>query len=131
MTKRAFVVGINDYHNWQRTQAFSFPDLHWCVADASAFASMLTDSFGFVAENVVLCQDAEATLQAVLDGITHLFSLSEPGDTACVYFAGYGGRMPANGWQLASNYYYDVIVPYDGAGMVSDQQLVALTQGLL
>lgn len=131
MTKRAFVVGINDYHNWSNAAPLSFPSLQFCAADAASFANLLTTGFGFAADDIILCQDAEATLQALLGGLTQLLAPCQPGDVACFYFAGLGGRVPQNGWGVKSDKYYDALVPYDGSGMLMDYQLLALAQSLL
>ena len=131
MAKRALVAGINDYQNWHRASPVTFPDLHWCVADATAFATLLTTSFGFSPDDVIFCQDSEATLQGLLGGITNLFSQSQPGDVMCFYFAGHGGRVPENGWGVPANRYYESIVPYDGAGMILDNQIAAIAQSSL
>ncbi|MGB8645239.1 MAG: caspase family protein [Anaerolineae bacterium] len=131
MTKRAFVVGIDDYDNWNSAGPLAFPRLKYCAADATAFAMLLTTSFGFGPDDVILCENAEATLQSILGGLTNLLSPSQPGDVICFYFAGMGGRVPENGWGVRSARYYDAIVPSDGAGMLMDYQLVALAQSLL
>ncbi len=131
MAKRALVAGIDDYSQWRTLSGMNFPQLQFCVADATAFANALTTAFGFSADDIVFCQDSEATLQGILAGLTNLVAGSEAGDVACFYFAGHGGRVPSNGWGTASEVYYDAIVPFDGAGMIFDAQVSSIAQASL
>lgn len=131
MTKRAFVVGINDYHNWQNVGELNFPSLQYCCADAEAFAGQLVANQGFAPENVLLCENTEATLTSILTGLQSMLSQSQPGDVACFYFAGHGGCVPENGWGHPSMRYYQSLVPYDEAGMIFDQQLHSICQSAM
>ena len=128
MTKRAFVVGINDYQNWQAVPQLSFPNLQYCCADAEAFARQLVTNQGFAPEDVLLCENTEATLNSILGGLQNMLAQSQPGDVACFYFAGHGGYVPEAGWGHPSARYYQSIVPYDGAGMIFDEQLLSICQ---
>jgi hypothetical protein len=128
MTKRALVVGINDYHNWHRATPLRFRDLAFCRADATAFATLLT-AFGFAEDHITLLEDGEATRQAILDGLRSLLQRSEAGDVVCFYYAGHGGRVPQNGWMVESDRHYETIVPYEGS-MISDWELTGIAQSL-
>lgn len=131
MTKRAFVVGINDYHNWQNVAGLNFPSLQYCCADAEAFAAQLVANQGFAPENVLLCENAEATFTSILTGLQSMLSQSQPGDVACFYFAGHGGCVPEGGWGHPSMRYYQSLVPYDGVGMIFDEQLLTICHSFM
>ncbi len=128
MTKRALVVGINDYRNWHRAAPLSFSDLRFCRADATSFATLLP-SFGFAPDDITLLEDAEATRQAILDSVRSLLARAEAGDVVCLFYSGHGGRVPQNGWMVESSRFYETIVPYDGA-MISDWELTGIAQAL-
>ena len=127
MTKRALVVGINDYRHWHRA---GFGDLSFCRSDATAFAQLLVDAFMFSENDITVFEDAEATRQAILDGIQLLLSQSAAGDVVCLFFAGHGDRVPQNGLNTVSPRYYETIVPFDGASMISDWEITRLARNL-
>jgi len=131
MSKRALVVGINDYSNWNSGVnigglTLTAPNLGWCVADANSFAQLLQD--GFIFENVTTLQDSQATSQAILNGITNLLNSATAGDTICFYFSGHGGRIPETP-ASSSTRYHETIIPYDTA-MISSMQVASITQAL-
>jgi hypothetical protein len=53
-----------------------------------------------------------------------MLSISEPGDTACFYYAGHGGLHP-----LSDNTYYQTIIPYSGR-FITDWDLWAVAEQL-
>ncbi len=126
MAKRALVAGINDYTNWNNASPISAPNLSWCIADATSFATMLNDAFGF--DEVCVLQDAKATSQAILGGVKSLLSKSQAGDVVCLYFSGHGGRLAQDG--DASGRYYETLVPYDCPAMVTSGQIASIAQSL-
>lgn len=131
MAKKALVVGINDYSNWNSGVnigglTLSAPNLHWCVADSNSFGQLLKDGFNF--DSVTTLQDSQATSKAILDGITNLLNSGSAGDTICLYFSGHGGRIPENPGS-SSTRYYETIVPYDAA-MISSMQVASIAQSL-
>lgn len=128
MTKRALVVGINDYRNWHRAAPLAFGDLRYCRADATSFATLL-DAFGFAEGDITLLEDQEATRQAILDCLRSLLSRSQAGDVVCFYYAGHGGRVPQGGWMIESPRHYETIVPFDGT-MICDWELTGIAQTL-
>jgi len=86
MTKRAVVVGINDYTGIDPTGG---SNLSCCVADATSVADMLL-SFDFDSSNVVTLTDGAATYAAIMATLIDIVSVSEPGDVVCFYFSGHG-----------------------------------------
>lgn len=131
MTKRALVTGVNDYSNWNggvnvNGVTLSAPNLSYCIADAEAFAQLLTDGFSF--SEVQLLKDSQATSSAILDGIKSMLASSVAGDVACFYFSGHGGRIaetPAS----PSTRYYESIIPYDTT-MVSSMDVASIASSL-
>ena len=89
MTKRAVVVGINDYAGNVAPGRSS--RLKSCVEDATSFAILL-QSFGFDPSNVVSVLEGNATRDNVLSELTTAVNSSEAGDVICFYFA---GRVPS------------------------------------
>ena len=127
MAKKALVVGINDYSNWNNgvtvgDLSLSAPSLQWCVGDSSSFADLLQSGFNF--DQVTTLQDSQATSQAILTGITGLLNSSAAGDTVCFYFSGHGGRLPETAGS-SSTRYYETIIPYDTA-MISSMQVATI-----
>jgi hypothetical protein len=131
MAKKALVVGINDYSNWNSGVSvggltLSAPNLQWCVTDASSFADLLKSGFSF--DQVTMLQDSQATSGAILRGIKDLLGSSTPGDTVCFYFSGHGGRIPEAAGS-SSTRYYETIIPYDAA-MITSMQVATIAQNL-
>ena len=90
MTKRAVVVGINDYTG---IDASGNSNLNCSVADANSVVSMLSDAFGFDASDVTLITDQAATRDAVLAGLTTMIGASQAGDVALFYYSGHGSMQ--------------------------------------
>jgi hypothetical protein len=86
MTKRAVVVGINDYTGIDPTGA---SNLGCCVADATSVAELLP-SLGFDPSDIVTLTDGEATRDAVMTALIDAVGVSEPGDVVCFYYSGHG-----------------------------------------
>ncbi|WP_187144414.1 caspase family protein [Microvirga massiliensis] len=92
MTKRAVVVGINDYTG---IDPFGDSDLHCCVPDAWSITDLLP-SLGFDPSDIVTLTDAAATRDTVLLALGDVIRASQPGDVACFYFSGHGTVEPAD-----------------------------------
>jgi len=95
MTKRAVVVGINDYTGIDPS---GNSNLGCCVADATSIADAL-QSLEFDSSNIITLTDQAATRTAIMSALTDLVSQSEPGDVACFYYSGHGSieaDAPAN-----------------------------------
>lgn len=131
MPKKALVVGINDYSNWNSgvtvgDLTLSAPNLQWCVGDSNSFADLLRSGFSF--DQVTTLQDSQATSQAILNGISNLLNSSTAGDTVCFYFSGHGGRLPEKAGSSPTRY-YKTIIPYDTA-MITSMQVATIAQNL-
>jgi Caspase domain len=104
MTKRAVVVGINDY------SVQGFGNLGGCVRDADAMYHLLVDAFLFDPAQVYLYKDSRASSSQILRSLNYILGCSEPGDVACFYYAGHGGLHPTS----TAGQYYQSIIPHSG-----------------
>jgi hypothetical protein len=131
MTKRALVVGINDYSNWATPVSYggtswTAPSLPNCTADADSFAQVLQD--GFLFDEVTTLKDGNASSSAILNGIRGVLGQSGAGDVMCFYFAGHGARIP-DGSSATATRYFETIIPWD-ATMVSSMDIAAIADSL-
>ncbi|GAA0905330.1 caspase family protein [Virgisporangium aurantiacum] len=114
MTKRALVVGINDYSRQRRRTeelGLAWPTLHGCVNDARDMYALLVNGFGF--EQVHLLLDQRATRDRILGTLRALVDASTAGDVLCFYYSGHGGILPASRDPLNTRY-YEAIIPAVG-----------------
>jgi Caspase domain len=118
MAKRAVVVGINDY------SVQGFNNLGGCINDANATYHMLVDAFGFDPSQTWLYTDKTATSANLRRALNYMLQISEPGDVACLYYAGHGGLHP-----FTDAVYYQTIIPYSGR-FISDFDLYQAAEAL-
>ena len=85
MTRKAFLVAINDYGS----PANNLPS---CVADARKMSEVLASRFGF--DDMKQLFDKEATLEAVEEGLNWLFKDAGKDDRLVFYFSGHGYQLP-------------------------------------
>lgn len=85
---RAVIVGIDDYVD------STIDDLHYCAADAEAFANMLVSRCSVARGDVALLTNEAATLQAIERAIGRLEAVSEARDVVIFYFSGHGAQFP-------------------------------------
>ena len=90
MTKRAVIVGINDYTGIDPSGG---SNLGCCVADAESIAAALP-SLDFDPSNIITLTDKVATRAAVLSALKDMVARSQPGDVACFYYSGHGSIEP-------------------------------------
>src|SRR5512132_1850851 len=83
MTKTALCIGINDYPG-------TGSDLAGCVNDARDWADALTERF-FETE---LMLDAQATGEAIRDGIRRKLGGAQSGDVVVITYSGHGTWVP-------------------------------------
>ena len=112
MTKRAVVIGINDY------SVQGFGNLGGCVRDADAMYHLLIDAFLFDPTQVFIYKNAAATHDNIMKAINYILKASEPGDVAAFYYAGHGGLHPGG----AAGVFYQTIIPYSGQ-FITDWEL--------
>lgn len=120
MTKRAVVVGVNDY------SVQGYNNLRYCVADAAAVYHMLRDAFLFEPQDMFYLTDANATSSRIRQALRYILTQSQPGDVACFYYSGHGGRSPhpADATQM-----FETIIPFSGQH-ISDHELFSAADAL-
>jgi hypothetical protein len=120
MTKRAVIVGVNDY------SVQGINSLAMCVRDARAFYHLLIDAFLFEAENIYTYLDLAADSAVILQALRACVVMSEPGDTICFYYSGHGSRLPH---PRNPGQFYETIIPARGR-WISDHELFLVADQL-
>jgi Caspase domain len=120
MTKRAIVIGIDDY------SVQGQPILHGCVRDAKAFYHLLVDAFGFEASNIFCYLDLKADSATILKALRYCVAQSQPGDVICFYYSGHGARLPH---PKNAGEFYETIVPASGQ-WISDHEMYLIADQL-
>lgn len=69
-------------------------DLKFCKKDAQRFVDAMTTKMGVKESNVKLILGSEATYDGFVNGLKWLGSVTQPEDTAVIYFSGHGSRIP-------------------------------------
>ena len=116
MAKRALCIGINDYPG-------TGSDLAGCVNDANDWAEALTDRFF---ETDVLL-DAQATGDAIRDGIRRTVGAAQAGDVVVITYSGHGTWVPDEDGD-EPDHRDEALCPYDIAtgGPLLDDELYDL-----
>lgn len=86
--KKAFLVGINDYH----PAGGGGPDLSGCLNDVRDMADTLVIC-GFEPKNMRLCTDRAATRDGIRRGLAALVAGARPGDSLVFYYSGHGSQV--------------------------------------
>ncbi len=129
MTKKALLVGINDY----APVGAGGPDLRGCVNDVRDMANTLS-VLGIVPATPATMQiitDARATRAAILNGFKWLIKGAKKGDVLVFHYSGHGSQMAdVSGDELDKK--DETICPHDyaTAGMIKDDDFRALLAGL-
>lgn len=134
-TRRALVVGIAAYRPATEPEKeaarklgipessrgdSAFSPLDGPVNDAVSMQQVLIHRFGFQEDDVRLLPDAEATRQAILDGLRRYFvDEARDGDVLLFYFAGHGSQV-RNSASYKPDKRDETIVPWDANVGVSD-----------
>jgi hypothetical protein len=120
MTKRAVIVGVNDY------SVQGINSLRMCVRDARAFYHLLVDAFGFEEANILTYLDLAADSATILRALRSCVAQSQPGDVLCFYYSGHGARLPH---PTIAGEFYETIIPARGQ-WISDHDLFLIADGL-
>ncbi|MEI6333902.1 MAG: caspase family protein [Methylococcaceae bacterium] len=129
MTKKALLVGINDY----APVGSGGPDLRGCVNDVRDMANTLS-VLGIVPaspSSMVILTDARATRAAIINGFKWLIKGAKKGDVLIFYYSGHGSQVAdVSGDELDRK--DETICPHDfaKAGMIKDDDLRGLLTGL-
>lgn len=89
MTKKAFLVGINDYS----PVGAGGKDLNGCVNDVSDMANTLIIC-GFPAKKILICTNKRATKEGILTGLRWLIQGAKKNDSLVFYYSGHGSQVP-------------------------------------
>lgn len=99
-TKRALLVGINDYNAPIRdgraklgSSGRVIPDLQACTNDVVAMRAALTAHWGFKVVDRDVLVDQQASRKAIMDALDRLATESGPGDVVFFYYSGHGSRI--------------------------------------
>lgn len=126
MPKRAVIVGVNDYSGQTSLPAgWSVGSLHGCVADVQSVHDLLESAFLF--DQVTVLTDAQATHDSIITSIQDMLAASGPGDVACFFYSGHGGRFPAD--PANPGRYYEAIIPASG-NLITDLDIYHLADTL-
>ncbi len=85
MTKKALLVGINDYKRVK--------DLRGCRNDVTNMHNVLKTYFGFKHQDIRVLTDQRATKMAMMDRLEWLVDGARPGDLLVFHFAGHGSQV--------------------------------------
>lgn len=109
MAKKAFCVGINDY-------PYDGSDLNGCVNDATAWASVLKQLYGF--KDITFTLDKEATKKSILAGIKALLTGARAGDVLVFTNSSHGSYKAETDGDEEK--YDEILCPYD----IADNDIV-------
>ncbi|MDD5759248.1 MAG: caspase family protein [Desulfobulbaceae bacterium] len=129
MTKKALLVGINDY----APVGAGGPDLRGCVNDVRDVANTLS-VLGVVSPSprtMRILTDARATRAAIITGVKWLIKGAKKGDVLIFHYSGHGSYVAdVSGDEVDGR--DETICPHDfaTAGMIKDDDLRLLLAGL-
>ncbi|MCB0660617.1 MAG: caspase family protein [Saprospiraceae bacterium] len=110
MTKKALIIGVNDY----APIGVGGPDLKGCVNDALDMANTLVIC-GFGVRNIRILTNQRATKANILRGMSWLFKNSKAGDSLVLYYSGHGTRITNFGGDYEVDGLDEAICPHDFA----------------
>ena len=108
--RHALLVGIGDYPAVSEWQTLEGP-----VDDVAAMKSVLIDRGGFEEQFISTLTDAQATKQAILDGLENLIERAAPNDLVLFFFAGHGSWADDIDGDEIQDGADETLVPYDAA----------------
>lgn len=120
MTKRAVIVGVDDY------SVQGIRSLAMCARDARAVYHLLVDAFGFEPADILTYLDLAADSATILRALRSSIARSQPGDVLCFYYSGHGARLPH---PTRTGEFYETIIPAQGQ-WISDHDLFLIADGL-
>lgn len=126
MSKKALLVGINDYPGTQN-------DLFGCVNDITNVYDVLVKYFGFVPSDIVLLSNARARKAAILDALKSLLAGAQAGDTLVFHYSGHGSQVRDSEGDELDDGKDEVICPFDfnwTDGFIKDDDLADLVGGV-
>lgn len=110
-SRKAFCVGINDY-------PYDGSDLNGCVNDATAWATLLTDHYGFRKPDVKVIVDDQATKRQILAGLKWLLASAKAGDVLVFANSSHGSYIADR--DNDEEKYDEILCPHD----IADNHIV-------
>ncbi len=122
-TKRAVIVGINDY----APVGPGGPDLNGCVNDARDMANTLVIC-GFNPANIRILTNQNAKKANIVSYLNWLLTSSVSGDSVVFYYSGHGTRVANIGADVEIDGLDEAIVPHDYAvaGFLKDDDFKSI-----
>lgn len=116
----ALIVGIDNY-----LSSLSVPKLYGAKNDAKAFEALLLTN-GFLAENIIVLLDENATKDAIVKALVNLETKMQKGrkDTFYYFHAGHGARLSDVDVEISSDRKTAVLLPYDFSPKVENSFLL-------
>ncbi len=118
MTKRALLVGVNDYRG--------ISDLRGCVNDVTNVRNVLKTYYGYTNADIRVLVDDRANKANILQRLEGMVAVSEAGDTLTFHFSGHGSQIrDRNGDELEDGM-DELICPWDmnwDNGFITDDTL--------
>lgn len=123
MTKKAVIVGINDY----APIGAGGPDLNGCINDARDMANTLVIC-GFPPANIRILTNQNAKRANIIAYLNWLLANCKLGDSLVFYYSGHGTRVANIGADLEIDGLDEAIVPHDytTAGVLRDDDFKAI-----
>ncbi len=134
-TKRALIIGINDYSPAGRNTPGSaadkrrLGDLQGCENDADSMQALLETRYGFKSADIVRLRTAQATRKGILDALASMAGRAQKGDTVFFYYSGHGSQKP-NSATSETDKMDETIVPVDLQD-ISDKELAKAFNAIL
>ncbi len=121
MTRRALLVGINDYKG--------ISDLKGCLSDVANMRDILKTYLGFTNNDIRIVTDSRATKEGILYRLNYMVKNARPGDFMVFHFSGHGSQIrDRNGDELEDGL-DELICPWDmnwDNGFILDDDLDAI-----
>lgn len=129
-TKRALIIGINDYYTFDGATTSIVPDvrnsLHGCVNDAKSIKELIRSRFRFKEPYIKELYNKQAGKQNILDALEQLLESSKAGDQVFFYYSGHGIQLK----NVVTKSTDEAIVPSDALhnnnGFIKTLQLAAI-----
>ena len=121
MAKRALLVGVNDYRN--------FNDLKGCINDLKSVRKVLMNYLGFEAENIRVVVDDRATKENIVCRLRWLVESGTNGDHLFFHFSGHGSQIRDRDGDELEDHMDELICPYDmdwDGTFITDDQLACI-----
>lgn len=125
MSKKALLVGINDYKQ--------INDLNGCINDATNVRDVLLKYFGFTVPDIRMLVDSRATKANILKRLKWLVTGVKAGDTLIFHYSGHGTLLRDRDGDELKDHMDEAICPWDmswDGGVILDDDLYNIFQGL-